>query len=55
MFRLGASYVDSILTEVPIRTLPIERPSKFAFAMNLRTAKALQIVQSQSLRVRADR
>jgi putative ABC transport system substrate-binding protein len=34
--------------------LPVERPSKFELAVNVETAKALDIAIAQSLRLRAD-
>jgi putative tryptophan/tyrosine transport system substrate-binding protein len=34
--------------------LPIQLPAKFAFAVNLKTAKALRLTIPQSLLMRAD-
>lgn len=54
IFRRGAYYVDRIFKDTKPADLPVEQPTKFDLAINMRTTKALGLVMPPSLLLRAD-
>ena len=53
-WRSAASFVDKILKGAKPADIPVEQPTKFELTINLKTAKALRLTISQSLRQRAE-
>jgi putative tryptophan/tyrosine transport system substrate-binding protein len=53
-YRRAASYVDRVLKGAKPSDLPVEQPTKFNMAINLKTAKTLGLAISPSLLVQAD-
>ena len=53
-FRRAATFVDMVLKGAKTADLPFEQPTRYVFAINLKTAKALGLTIPQSLLLRAD-
>ncbi len=54
VFDRAAGLADRILKGTRPAELPLEQPTRFRFALNLKTAKALGIKIPNSILVRAD-
>jgi len=54
LYRRKAGFIDRIFRGANPADMPIERPTKFEFVLNLKTAKALGLTISPSLLVQAD-
>ena len=54
-YQRAAYFIDRILKGASPAELPVEQPTEFEFALNLRTARALGISVPQAVLIRADR
>jgi len=55
LYRRAPVFVDKILKGAKPADIPIERPTRFDFVINMKTARALGLTISTATRLRADR
>jgi len=55
MLGYAASIVDRILKGAKPADLPVEQPTEFQLAINLKTAKALRLTMPRTILMQADK
>jgi putative ABC transport system substrate-binding protein len=55
LHRRAAVFVDKILKGTMPADIPVEQPTKFAFIVNLKTAKQMSLTIPPNMLTRADR
>ncbi|MEO8628879.1 MAG: ABC transporter substrate binding protein [Betaproteobacteria bacterium] len=55
MFETAADQVDKIFSGANPADLPIEQPTHYVLAVNLKTAKALGLIIPESILLQADK
>jgi putative ABC transport system substrate-binding protein len=55
MFRYAASFMDRILKGTTPADLPVEQPTDFELAINLKAAKALRLTMPPAILLQANK
>jgi putative ABC transport system substrate-binding protein len=54
LYKRAALYVDRILRGAKVAELPVQQPTRYVLAINLKTAKALGLTVPQAIQAVAD-
>jgi putative ABC transport system substrate-binding protein len=53
-FRRAVAYVDRILKGAKVEDLPVEQPTRLKLTVNMKAARALNLIIPETLLTRAD-